>query len=185
MFNFKRHQTTLSQEDWTVYRAAAQDVTYEHVYKAVHEMLGPNSSRRSCLFGKNTTDDGGGYHVPLYTWDDAPEIVVQLRDQVQRITKSKPFDYCLVHLYASGDSTIGWHNDGEALYAPVVSLSLGAARKFRFRPLGSTKGHTYQYILCSGDIVVMHDTCQRKWEHGVPVEKGVREPRINITFRYH
>lgn len=92
------------------------------------------------------------------------------------------FDYCLAHYYPAG-AGISWHNDKEALYTDVVSVSFGATRKFRFRKIGQTKGWIKEFRLKSGDIFHMLQGCQSELEHCVPVEKRVKEPRINLTFR--
>jgi len=78
---------------------------------------------------------------------------------------------------------ISWHNDKEALNTPVASISLGATRLFRFRDIKETKGWEYELNLKSGDLVYMKEGCQRKYKHAVPVQKKVKDPRINLTFR--
>jgi alkylated DNA repair dioxygenase AlkB len=180
MFNIK--STIIDKEDWVYYKRAINAAYFKKLYNEIMSMIGPNFSRQSCLFGKNTSNDGSGYDVPSYPWDAAPDVVHDIVKEVSNLTNCK-FDYCLVHLYVNGKSSIGWHNDKEAFSAPVVSLSLGAPRKFRFRKLGRTCGYDYQYIMNSGDIITMKNTCQQKWEHCIPVESGINEPRINITFR--
>jgi alkylated DNA repair dioxygenase AlkB len=168
--------------DWCYYDRAIDSTYFGRICDDIIPMLQSNFSRKSCLFGKNSSDDGSGYSVSSYTWEQAPKCLSEIRDKAEKIT-GHSLDYCLVHLYQDGNSTIGWHNDEEALDSPVVSVSLGASRKFRFKKLGQTSGYTYQYILNSGDILVMKDTCQRKWLHTVPTESTVSKPRINLTFR--
>ena len=93
------------------------------------------------------------------------------------------FDYCLFHLYTTGQANINWHNDKEALNSDVVSVSFGASRKFRLRHLGSTRGYQYEYHLGGGDVFRMNSNCQRRWEHCIPKESTIKLGRINLTFR--
>ncbi len=92
-------------------------------------------------------------------------------------------------MYRNGLDTIGWHNDKEALNTPVVSISLGATRKFRFRKIKDKEGkinkvgYEKELLLKSGDCLFMKDSCQKIYKHCVPTEKTVKAPRINLTFR--
>lgn len=56
-----------------------------------------------------------------------------------------------------------------------------------------TSGYDVQYYLNDGDLIVMHGpdsttgrpSCQQIYKHYVPVEKKVKGPRINLTFRHY
>ncbi len=78
---------------------------------------------------------------------------------------------------------INYHRDREGLSSQIVSVSLGASRLFRFRKMGQKKGFEEEFLLRGGDVVVMEPSCQRTHLHGVPEQKRVKEPRINLTFR--
>ena len=103
----------------------------------------------------------------------------------------KTYDYVLVHIYDTGDAGISYHRDNEALNSSISSVSLGATRKFRFKKIGRKKGWDSELYLHDGDLVIMHGpdpisgrkSCQNIYLHSVPVEKKVKEPRINLTFR--
>jgi len=107
-----------------------------------------------------------------------------IRDKVEKHTGIK-FDYVLFHIYATGKSSIGFHADEEALDSTVVSVSLGATRKFRFKKIGRTKGWDHELHLKSGDVVIMHPGCQEVYLHCVPKELKVKIARINLTFRQY
>jgi len=94
-----------------------------------------------------------------------------------------PINWVLCHIYPTGGSTIGYHSDREALHTYVVSMSIGATRKFRFRKRGATKGFEYQLDLADGDVLVMKPGCQSKYAHSLIKEAKVKDPRINLTFR--
>ena len=142
--------------------------------------------RHSCLFTSPTKDG----KVPpysyftgrnIYRWADSPALVY-LKDRLEKELHLS-FDYCLAHIYLDGHGSIGYHNDEESLQNPIVSVSFGATRKFRFRHLDQTKGYAKQFHLKSGDVIVMHTGCQKVFKHSVPKELKVTEPRINLTFR--
>ena len=63
----------------------------------------------------------------------------------------------------------------------IASISLGAARKFRFR--SATKEKIWEEKLLSGSLVWMKPGCQEYLQHEVPKQINVMEPRINLTFR--
>ena len=90
----------------------------------------------------------------------------------------------LVNLYEDGNHKVGWHSDDEKDLADarVFSVSLGATRKFYFR---RRDDHTRQYkmVLEDGSLLGMKEDCQRVFQHTVPREKTVKEPRLNLTFR--
>lgn len=94
------------------------------------------------------------------------------------------FNSCLLNLYHSGAEGMGWHSDDEASLereVPIVCISLGAERNFRFRhkqlPLKA------EISLEAGSLLVMRGETQRHWQHGIPKMMRVCEPRISLTFR--
>ncbi len=147
--------------------------------------------RKSCLFIENVSHEskkgssartGYGRYKPL-NFDQSPTLT-KIKQLVEEWTRIK-FPYSLVHVYRTGEDVIPWHRDKEALNpdTSIISISLGATRKFRFREIGKTSGCLAEYHLQSGDMVWMLPGCQSKVMHTVPVEKRVLDWRINITFR--
>jgi alkylated DNA repair dioxygenase AlkB len=63
----------------------------------------------------------------------------------------------------------------------IASLSLGAARLFKFRHL-KTKD-TIDVVLANGSLLLMGGELQYHWRHSLPKTTKVSEPRINLTFR--
>jgi alkylated DNA repair dioxygenase AlkB len=152
------------------------------------------SRRLSCVFSdtidtdqseKSTIKKTKGYlskqTIPTFDWSES-EILQEIKRAIEKEFKTT-FDYCLVHVYRNGEDYISWHNDKEALDSDIVSISFGATRKFRFRKIDETNGWDAEYSLKSGDLIYMHSGCQRKYKHTVPIEKKVKESRINLTFR--
>lgn len=99
------------------------------------------------------------------------------------------FNAVLVNLYRDGQDAVGWHADDEPDLGPapvIASLSLGAGRQFVLRPK-TDRGAVplpLSLPLSAGTLLVMLPPLQRDWEHAVPAETAVTEPRINLTFRY-
>lgn len=95
----------------------------------------------------------------------------------------------LVNWYADGEHYIGPHSDGEASllrHSPVLSLSLGAARRFVFtakkdRPEGSVE--RLELLLQDGDLVVMGGTTQQTHKHALPKMKRCLKKRVSVTMR--
>lgn len=99
---------------------------------------------------------------------------------------------CNLNLYADGGMSVGWHSDDERLFqgkfadCSIISLSLGARRKFELRlnwPEESERS-CWQLILGDGDILTMEGMAQKHYQHRVPREDGIDAPRINLTWRW-
>ncbi len=113
-------------------------------------------------------------------WDDR---VRQLAERLSRFCGCE-FNSVLLNLYRNGHDAMGMHRDNEKELGPtpcIASLSLGASRYFDFRHL--TTAQKYRIDLGHGDLVVMHGDTQRDYKHGVPRQKRIEAPRINLTFR--
>ncbi|WP_432464510.1 alpha-ketoglutarate-dependent dioxygenase AlkB family protein [Agarivorans sp. QJM3NY_33] len=122
----------------------------------------------------------GEWRQPL-TW---PEFLIPIKAALQQHTGQR-FNSALVNLYRDGHDYMGWHSDNEAqlgLRPIIASLSLGASRRFVFRDK-STRSKL-QYLLGSGDLLLMNGLSQQQWQHSLPKALKVKQPRINLTFRY-
>lgn len=109
--------------------------------------------------------------------------LLQLRQLVSNATGIE-FNALLATCYRNGDDHVTWHSDDERELgsAPVIaSLSLGATRRFEFRH--KEMKLSSEVLLKHGDFLVMEPAFQHYWEHQVPPEPGVKECRINLTFR--
>jgi alkylated DNA repair dioxygenase AlkB len=95
------------------------------------------------------------------------------------------FNSGLVNFYRNGDDSMGWHADDERELGPnpiIASANFGATRKMKFKELGGGQ-RKIDVILDHGDILVMGGALQHHWQHMVPKQDNVKEPRLNITFR--
>lgn len=99
------------------------------------------------------------------------------------------FNGVLLNLYRDGADSMGWHADDETSLGdrPVIaSVSLGAARRMRFKPKAGASVHTsgFEITLAHGSLLIMRGDSQRDWLHAIPKTKRVTAPRINLTFRH-
>jgi alkylated DNA repair dioxygenase AlkB len=106
-----------------------------------------------------------------------------LRDRVAAACDT-PFNSVLANLYRNGADRMGWHSDDESELGPapvIASVSLGAARTFRFRPRAG--GPAVAVDLPHGSLLRMAGATQRLYKHELPARLRVDAPRINLTFR--
>ncbi|NVJ61383.1 MAG: alpha-ketoglutarate-dependent dioxygenase AlkB [Gammaproteobacteria bacterium] len=91
----------------------------------------------------------------------------------------------LANLYRDGQDSMGWHSDNEPELGNepnIVSLSLGQPRYFDFRDINNHQ-NKHRLELAHGSLLVMSGKFQQHWQHQVPKQRKVSEPRINLTFR--
>lgn len=170
---------------WTHHPDAIDGISVNEAVTELSPLMSNNATRKSCVFTSDVEKaqkflrSYGGMH--FYTWN-VSGLTSEIKRRVEEAFRTQ-FDYVLVHIYETGNANINWHNDKESLFEEIVSVSLGASRKFRLRPLGQTSGWTAEYELGNGDVFHMHAGCQQCWEHTVPKETKVKQPRVNFTFR--
>lgn len=138
-------------------------------------------------------DRAYGYSGIRHTAAPWTALLSAVRGSVERATAHR-FNAVLLNLYRSGADTVGWHSDDEAVLGerPVIaSVSLGAPRRFRFRPhpkaTPGSREDTYaaprcELLLGHGSLLLMEGETQRRWQHCLPRGKA-SQPRINLTFR--
>ncbi len=109
--------------------------------------------------------------------------LLSIKAQLEELAQSE-LNSCLLNFYHDGDDGMGWHSDNEKeldANSPIVSLSLGARRKFAFRHKEDKT--TVPLYLENGSALIMHSPTQEFWQHALLKTKTVSLPRINLTFR--
>ena len=126
----------------------------------------------------------GVNHVAL----DIPDIILPYLHFVNNLGYGE-FNQILINWYENGLHYIGSHSDDTTQLkknSPIISISIGAERIFRFRSK-ITKKTVLDISLSDGIIVVMGGECQKDFKHEIPKitgEKALKiKPRINFTFR--
>ncbi len=122
----------------------------------------------------------GLLHEPL-PWTP---LLHEIRQRVQRQV-GQTLNGVLLNLYRDGEDAMGWHSDDEPELGQrplVVSLNLGATRRFDFRRKGGSRiEHSIE--LEHGSLLVMSGPTQHYWQHQIARSRQVTEPRLNLTFR--
>ncbi|KNC49768.1 uncharacterized protein AMSG_11934 [Thecamonas trahens ATCC 50062] len=87
------------------------------------------------------------------------------------------------NLYRNGEDHTPYHADEYG--ADVLSISLGATRKFHFKPKGVTgaaaTARRITYDLAHGDVLIFDESVNARYLHTVPKMKAVTAARINVT----
>lgn len=99
---------------------------------------------------------------------------------------------CNLNLYEDGSHTVGWHTDDERLFqgkfqdTRILSLSFGAARRFEVRKNWPEEGeqHVCKVDVGDGDLLTMEGMFQKHFQHRVPKQEYIKDPRINLTWRW-
>ena len=129
----------------------------------------------SCMYGDEEdhvdkkSDIGASYSgTPRYLWSEAPKEILEIKRKVEESFRFTP-NYVLCHVYRTHTDYLGWHNDREALNSQIVSISLGAERRFRLRPIEDSSGYSREYLMKSGDAIHMiGPRCQHEYKHTLP-----------------
>ncbi|ACV26151.1 alpha-ketoglutarate-dependent dioxygenase AlkB family protein [Kangiella koreensis] len=122
----------------------------------------------------------GVIHHPI-PWS---EQLLALKKRIEQVCQTS-FNSALFNLYRDGRDSVAWHSDDEPELGakPIIaSLSLGAPRSLQLKHK-KHKDLRHKLTLTSGSLLVMRGDTQRCWQHQVPKEPAITEPRINITFR--
>lgn len=111
------------------------------------------------------------------------EPLTEIRQQVEKETQRR-FNSVLLTHYRNGMDSVSWHADDEEELGRqpyIASLSLGASRKLHYRH--KKENISGSITLHSGDLLFMRPGFQFDWEHSIPAEPVITQPRINLTFR--
>lgn len=126
--------------------------------------------------------------------EEFPKWMIELMEVVLKpcgIAQNDWPNSCNLNLYEDGGMTVGWHSDDERLFqgkfrdCRIISLSLGATRKFELRRNWpeDREDRVQRVVLNTGDLLTMEGMFQKHFQHRVPRE-DVKEPRINLTWRW-
>lgn len=122
----------------------------------------------------------GFTHEPLAWTPLLADIRLRLQQQV-----GQHLNGVLLNYYRDGQDAMGWHSDDERELGQqplVVSLNLGATRRFDFRRKGTSRIE-YSISLEHGSLLVMSGLTQHYWQHQIARTRKVCAPRLNLTFR--
>jgi hypothetical protein len=134
------------------------------------------------LFGTLTTDAPWLPQRTRQMWDSEvrePRIVAQWPDLATLPPVVEQMRLAVSVAYATDFDRVRLTHDSPL----VVTVSLGARRPFRVRPLGG--GPTvFAADLGAGDLLVMGGRCQHDFQHAVPKTRTAVGARMSLTFRH-
>lgn len=166
------HYPRQFRDRWTLEQIAAVLPLHRNVVN------GTKVPRLECWFGDRHYAFGGRVEEPK-PW---PELIVAVRDAVEAATSAK-FDSCFANMYMNENDSIAWHaDDAPWIGEPIASVSFGATRRFVMRDK-ATRAVKRSYMLGDGDLFIMAEGTQARWEHSIPRTSDVVGPRLNLTFR--
>lgn len=111
--------------------------------------------------------------------------LLEIKKVIEHFIPNHDFNSVLLNLYRDGNDKVSWHADDETGLGKnptIASVSLGATRRFDLKHK-EDPNHKLQIELNKGSLVVMKGALQHNWLHQIPVQKKIKEPRINLTFR--
>ena len=133
-----------------------------------------------------------GYEGFNYTYsgikcnpDPWTEELLDIKKVIEHFLPEEKFNSVLLNLYRDGNDKVSWHADDETGLGKnptIASVSLGTTRRFDLKHKEDPE-QKLKLELTPGSLVVMKGALQHNWLHQIPVQKRVKEPRINLTFR--
>ena len=132
------------------------------------------------------------YGEKAYTYSGIENKVKPFTSTIDNIRKEIENYYeiklnsCLANLYLTGKDSVDWHSDDEKELGsnPVIaSISFGETRIFSIRDIENEE-LKYEIPLDNGDLVIMMENFQSKYQHAILKDKKITKPRINLTFRH-
>lgn len=139
--------------------------------------------RLQCWMGDSASEYGySGVRLTPCPWHKS---VRDIHDLITELSGTR-FNSVLINYYRNGQDSVAWHADDETELGetPIIaSVSLGAQRRFELKQKHQSPAKKYQLSLGHGSLLIMGGMMQQHWLHQLPKEKGLLEPRVNLTFR--
>jgi hypothetical protein len=143
---------------------------------------------------------GAARHAPLQYrfggrwWPSAPTVPPALRQchaSAVAIAGVPALNGCVINVYESERSKIGWHADDEFHLGPVVcTLSLGRPQTMEFRARDATNAQPQAAVELEHDsLLIMGAGTQEHYLHRIlqanPQQRAQGPCRVSITFHHH
>lgn len=111
--------------------------------------------------------------------------LLEIKRVIEHFLPKEDFNSVLLNLYRNGNDKVSWHADDEkglGQNPTIASVSLGATRRFDLKHK-TESDQKLQLELTPGSLVIMKGGLQHHWLHQIPVQKRVKDSRINLTYR--
>lgn len=173
---------TLADSD-SYFQQLLQELDWQQDHLTLGKRVIPIPRLQAWYGDANTTYTYSGLTMNPKPWTDTLKI---LKNRCEELA-GKTFNSVLANQYRDGNDSVSWHADDEPElgHNPVIaSLSLGDSRTFQLKH--QTKKHlpTQKLELTHGSLLIMKGETQHHWKHQIAKTKRVKQPRINLTFRY-
>ena len=130
------------------------------------------------------------YSNQIYQGKEWNPVLLDIKDSIEDSLQHE-FNAVLVNHYIDGQAGMGWHADKEkelGSHPLIASVSFGQSRRFAFRHRRDIVGlknppKIIEYMLNSGDLLVMKGDTQQFFEHSLIKDKSSNNLRVNLTFR--
>ncbi|MDO8622202.1 MAG: alpha-ketoglutarate-dependent dioxygenase AlkB [bacterium] len=180
------------------YDRASADALFERLMRDIDweahtsaRLGGRTFPRRIAWVGDHAYTYSGITHPPA-PWSPTLLDIRRSAEQFVFDESTGQFQGVLLNLYRDGMDSVGFHADDEPEIqrdTPIASISLGQPRQFIVRHRSARNApqrkQDVTLTLAHGSMVVMGGTLQRHWIHAVPKQPGIRDARINLTFRQY
>ena len=119
---------------------------------------------------------------------DLRQQLVMLLADLQITLPRDPLNHLLMNHYRDGQDSMGYNQDNErelGFNPLIVSLSLGATRRFVVRPHPASvvDSAPLRFDLAAGDVLLMAGRTQVDWQHQIAKTRKQSGSRVNLTFR--
>ena len=162
-----------------------EDVKYNLTEYPEFQIYGNKAIQHRCISFYSNHSKGYTYSRKL---EPSKQMTNNLHNLLILINHNFNYDFngILINLYKDGNDYISAHSDDEKEISSsgVLSISIGAVRKFRIRDKFTRKiikdipTIPYSVINMTGDF-------QKEFLHEIPIEKKIKDTRISFTFRKH
>ena len=137
------------------------------------------------MTARHTASFGEPYNYSQMTYAASP-MHPALAPVAERLTRKLKitFNNCLLNLYLSGASSMGFHSDDTSNLQPgagVAIVSLGGERGITYRSK-TDREILHTFPLLSGSLLYMDSDVQDNWMHAIKKEANAG-PRISLTWR--
>ena len=143
------------------------------------------NGRNVAFFGQHEYRYSGATHKPKPISSNT--LVENIANKVRKLFPSIEFNSVLINKYSDGKTKLPPHSDDEPCIAKnsaIISLSIGADRSMNIRRKGGAREYaSEEYCLNHGDIMIMSQSSQTVFDHGIPATDAAVGTRISLTFR--
>ncbi len=144
--------------------------------------------RLSSLLGeKNKTYSYSGIkRIPEPLTETTKFLLNKVQETVNILNNQCKYTSVLCNYYRNGHDYIGPHSDDEKDLIEnniIASLSFGSDRFFDIYDKQNNNKKIMRLTLSDGSLLLMGNNMQKYYKHGVPVQKKIKDGRINLTYR--